>query len=170
MEEEIKWTHTIQALKDYAEAVRQTYKDNLYILNHIASGKLASTIDYAFEISNTHIDVSLRLEDYWKYIEYDTKPHFPPYKAMLDWVKVKFHGSLPNTYNGSLPTNSDTLEKRMAYFTQQKIGREGTKGSHALKDTIQEVYDDFSLRISQAVQQDLNEGIEAIMLTAFTSK
>lgn len=168
MEELIRWDHTYKALADYAASVRQIYKDDLYILNHIASGKLASTIDYVIDLDMTRIEVSLRLEDYWKYIEYDTKPHFPPYKAILDWVKVKFNGNLPNGYDGDLP-NVETLEKRFAYLVQQKIGREGTEGTHALEDAVNDAYSTFEKLIDDAIEADLNDGINAIVLNAFGS-
>lgn len=169
MEELIRWDHTYQALRDYAETVRQIYKDNLYILGHIASGKLASSIDYIVEMDMARIEVTLRLEDYWKYVEYDTKPHFPPYKAILDWVKVKFHGNLPNIYDGKLPS-TETLEKQFAYLTQQKIGREGTEGTHALQDAIDSANAQFESIIDKALQEDIDEGINTILLAAFGEK
>lgn len=166
MEELIKWEHTYQALRDYAETVIQTYKDNLYINDHIATGALVSTIDYVIELGPNNVEVTLRLEDYWKYIEYNTKPHFPPYNAILDWVKVKFKGNLPTTYSGKLPSQ-ETLEKQFAYLTQQKIGREGTTGTHTLQDTIDEINSQFEAIINQAIEQDVNEGITTILLKAF---
>lgn len=166
MEELIKWEHTYQVLKQYAERVVQNYKSSLEAKGHIATGKLMSNIDYFFELDNARIEVTLRLDDYWKYLEYDTKPHFPPYKAILDWVKVKFHGNLPNTYDGNLP-NVETLEKRFAYFTQKKIGEHGTVGSHMLQDAIDNANASLEGMLEAAMQQDINEGIDAILLTAF---
>jgi len=166
MEELIRWDHTYQALRDYANTVRQMYKDNLEMGEHIATGRLASTIDYVVELDMNRIEVTLRLEDYWKYLEYDTKPHFPPYQAILDWVKVKFKGNLPNTYDGKLPS-VETLEKRMAYFTQKKIGEHGTVGTHALQSAVDNANAQFESIIDQAIEQDVNEGINTILLTAF---
>ena len=168
MEELIKWEHTIAALKDYAEFFMRTYKDNLYIENHIATGDLMSKMDYVFDVGTGKIEVSLRLEDYWKYIEYDTKPHYPPYKAILDWVKVKFHGNLPNGYDGELPVKTETLEKRFAYFTQQKIGEHGTTGTHPMQEAGNEAYAQFNDALEQAISQDIDEAMDVILLTAFS--
>lgn len=165
LETMIRWDHTYQALRDYAETVAELYKDNLYILDHIASGKLVSSIDWYVEMDNGRIEVDLRLEDYWRWIEYDTKPHYPPYSAILDWVKVKFKGNLPGM-NGELPS-IETLERRMAYFTVKKIGEHGTTGTHGMDDAINQAYEDFSARIEEAISLDIDESVDAIMLAAF---
>jgi len=167
MEELIKWEHTIEALKEYAEFFMRTYKDKLSVEGHIATGDLASKMDYVFDVGPGRIEVTLRLEDYWRYLEYDTKPHYPPYKAILDWVKVKFHGNLPNGYDGELPAKTETLEKRFAYFTQKKIGERGTTGTHLLEKTGNEAYSKFNEVIEEAVSKDVEEAVDAILLTAF---
>ena len=166
MEETIKWDHTYQALMDYAEMVKQSYRDNLKAQGHVSTGKLMNTLNYSIELDEARIEVTLELEDYWKYVEYDTKPHFPPYKAILDWVKVKFKGNLPNTYDGKLPS-VETLEKRFAYFTQKKIGEHGTTGTHSLQSAVDGANAHFESMLDAAIGQDVNESLNAILLTAF---
>lgn len=167
MEELIKWEHTIKALQDYAELFMNTYKERLYVEDHVATGDLMNKMDYVFDVGNGKLEVSLRLEDYWKYVEYDTKPHYPPFNAILDWVKVKFHGNLPNGYDGDLPVKTETLEKRFAYFVQKKIGERGTSGSHLMQKAGNDAYAAFNAELEEAIAKDIDEAMDVILVNAF---
>lgn len=157
----ITWDNTRAVLEEYAMTVRNLYQDKLIINDHIATGNLINNLNYTVNVNGSRIEVSLELEDYWKYVEYDTKPHFPPVDALVNWIKAK--PVLPHkTFDGKLP---DT--KQLAYLIGRKISEEGTTGTHSLEDTIDEVNTIYELKIEEAIMKDLTSDINAILIMGF---
>lgn len=157
----ITWDNTRAALEEYAMTVRNLYQDKLIINDHIATGNLINSLNYTVNVNGSRIEVSLELEDYWKYVEYDTKPHFPPVDALVNWIKAK--PVLPHkTFDGRLP---DT--KQLAYLIGRKISEEGTTGTHSLEQTIDEVNTIYELKIEEAIMKDLTSDINAILIMGF---
>lgn len=154
----IDFSNTLRVLDEYRNAIINLYKSNLINDDHVATGNLINDITYIVDKGNRTVEVSLRLKDYWKYVENDTKPHWPPIDKILEWIKVK--PVLPSkTYNGKLPT-----EKQLAYLIARKISEKGTKGTHDLNETLQEVNMMFEKRIGDAISEDLNLAMTAIMM------
>ena len=112
-----------------AEELAQSYREQLSADGKNASGTLSNTSSYLVNYNGTLLKISLLLEDYWKYVENDTKPHFPPIDKIRQWIKVK--PILPTARKGKLPT-----EKQLAYLIARKISKVGTKGSHSLQSTL----------------------------------
>lgn len=112
-----------------AEELVQSYREQLSADGKNASGTLSNTSSYLVNYNGTLLKISLLLEDYWKYVENDTKPHFPPIDKIRQWIKVK--PILPTARKGKLPT-----EKQLAYLIARKISKVGTKGSHSLQSTL----------------------------------
>lgn len=112
-----------------AEELVQSYREQLSADGKNASGRLSNTASYLVNYNGTLLKISLLLEDYWKYVENDTKPHFPPIDKIRQWIKVK--PILPTARKGKLPT-----EKQLAYLIARKISKVGTKGSHSLQSTL----------------------------------
>lgn len=166
----IHFDNLIRVLDEYRMMVIDIYRNKLKADEHVATGNLMNNITYILNRGNREIEVDLRLADYWKYVENDTKPHYPPISAILDWVKVKFHGTPPNakTYDGPLPS-VETLEKQFAYAVQHKIGREGTEGTHDLQETMREVNQMFEQKIAEAIADDLDDTMISI-ITQFQMK
>lgn len=158
MDELITFNHTYEALRQYAEALRDIYKGKLLDNDHLASRELFNTIEYHVNINNKSIDVKFNLQDYWKYVEDDTRPHFPPLKAILEWVRVK--PVLPSTtYNGKLPT-----EQQLAFLIARKISEDGTKGTHDLEKARNDANAEFNQIISDAISLDINECLDRLLV------
>lgn len=159
----ISFDNLLRVLNEYRQMVVSLYRDKLIDDDHVASHALIDNINYIIKKGDKEVEVDLRLRDYWKYVENDTKPHFPPINAILEWVKVK--PVLPSkTYDGKLPT-----QKQLAFLIARKIDEKGTKGSHDLQQTVQEVNAMFEQRIGEAITQDLNEAMISI-ITEFQMK
>lgn len=137
-----------KALEDYMEAVSRIYKGKLTADGHKATGKLISSVKASVIIGSTQYTGELRLEDYWKYIEYGTKPHWPPKNAILKWIQAK--PILPRAINGITPSND-----QLAYLIGRKISQTGTKAGNELGNTIDEVNATYRPIIEQAVEKDL---------------
>ena len=166
----IHFDNLIRVLDEYRQAVINLYRNKLNEDDHVATHNLMDHITYVINQGRGDIEVDLRLADYWKYVENGTKPHYPPIKPILDWVKVKFKGAPPNakTYDGPLPS-VETLESQFAHAVQHSIGVKGTEGTHDLQETLQEVNRMYEQRIGEAITQDLDDMMVAI-LTEFNVK
>lgn len=143
-----EFTNLKKALEDYMNAVQRIYKGKLTADGHKATGKLIGSVKASVQIGSTQYIGELRLEDYWKYIEYGTKPHWPPKNAILKWIQAK--PILPRAINGITPSND-----QLAYLIGRKISRTGTKAGNELGNTIDEVNATYRPIIEQAVEQDL---------------
>lgn len=120
------------------------YKQQLQ--NNKTTGSLANTASYMTKFDGRYLTISLNLQDYWKYVEDGTKPHFPPIEDILQWIKVK--PVLPRKRNGKLPT-----QKQLAYLISRKISKVGTKAYKPLNKAMSR----FKLqqKVLKALSQEL---------------
>ena len=121
-----------------------------------ASGNLMSTVRAEVEVNGTRYAAVLYLQDYWKYVEEGTEPHWPPRQAILDWIKIK--PVIPRPDNrGRIPT-----PEQLAFLISRKISREGTEGSHDLQTAEDAVVPMWEERLLDALQRDTLEYIRKI--------
>ena len=121
-----------EALNSLMEDFKYEYMKKLVDTNHYASGNLALNQKHYFVFDNRYYRIYLQLEDYWKYLEYGTKPHFPPVDKIAEWIRIKPVLPRPNT-KGKLPT-----QKQLAFLIARSISVKGTKPTHTLQQTINE--------------------------------
>ena len=148
---ELTFRNLQRVLMQYAETVVQQYRENLTASDRIASGELINNITYSVQENGQWYEVVLTLQDYWKYVEYDTRPHFPPISKILEWVRVKPVLPRPDA-NGKLPT-----EKQLAYLIARKISIVGTEGSHDLRDAVNLTTEQWREKIRVALMKDLRD-------------
>lgn len=158
MDELLNLDNVRQVLEDYAAEVRTLYKDRLMRNDRVASGALLNSVQCRVEVDGRAFEVKMTLEDYWKYVEYDTRPHWPPVSAIQRWIEIKPVIPRPDA-NGRIPT-----PKQLAYLISRKISRVGTTGSHDLRDTTQEVNARYRERLQEALAQDVS-GLVRRMVT-----
>lgn len=122
-----------------------------------ASGTLSKSIKGIVKMNDKYLTVSISLEDYWKYIEYGTNPHFPPVDKIREWVRVK--PVLPRPLaSGKLPT-----ENQLAFLIGRKISKFGTKPKPFLNNTKEEfdlvgkVYNATLELITKQIEQEITE-------------
>lgn len=122
-----------------------------------ASGTLSKSIKGIVKMNDKYLTVSISLEDYWKYIEYGTNPHFPPVDKIREWIRVK--PVLPRPLpSGKLPT-----ENQLAFLIGRKISKFGTKPKPFLNNTKEEfdlvgkVYNATLELITKQLEQEINE-------------
>ena len=124
------------ALDSLMDEFQNAYASKLKATNHYASGNLAMNQNHYFIFDGRYYKIYLQLEDYWKYLEYGTKPHFPPVEKIAEWIRIKPVLPRPNA-KGKLPT-----QKQLAFMIARSISIKGTKPTHTLQQTI----DEFQLR------------------------
>lgn len=142
--------HLRAVLAEYATDVLEAYK-----AAHIASGRPAShkLLDTARAIVDTGdgwVQVSLNLQDYWKYIEFGTAPHWPPLDAIEKWILVKPVDPYPDE-RGRKPTPRELARK-----IRWKISQEGTEGSEDLLKAVEEINARYEQRIEDAIAADMD--------------
>ena len=138
--EDFTSNRTIQNIVDefmyaYASAIIDT--------NHSATGNLALNQEKIIQYDGRFFSIYLSLEDYWKYLEYGTKPHFPPLEKIKEWIRIKPVVPLPQA-NGKLPT-----ENQLAFLIGRKISRVGTPATHLLEDTQN------TFRLADKIQEEM---------------
>lgn len=157
MDNIINWTNLQEVLTEYAERLRNQYQDNLIMDDKLASGKLLNSVEYLIEKGGNEISVSIRLEDYWKWVENGRGPgKFPPMDKILDWIKVK--PVVPDERSGRLPT-----EKQLAFLIGRKISEEGVEGTNDLQKAVDEITEQYEELIGLAIDADLNDSMDVIM-------
>lgn len=127
-------------------------KNRLKANGSIASGDLVNSIKGVVKQNGKYLVISIQFQDYWKFIENGTKPHFPPVDAIKKWIKVKHILPRPLA-SGKLPTTD-----QLAYLIGRKISKVGTKAKPFLKPTIT----DFDLinKVYNEVTNLLNKQLE----------
>lgn len=157
MAELLRLDNVERVLREYAVEFRNMYQDNLIRSDRIASGELLNGVESSVEVHGTVYEVKLTLADYWKYVEDDTRPHWPPRSAILQWIQVKPVLPRPGA-SGRIPT-----PESLAYLISRRIARDGTRGSHDLQRTKDTMNGDIRERLQAALAADVSESFAAII-------
>lgn len=154
----IEFKNVQAVLEELGKAIKLRYQENLIESDRKASYNLIESIQYHTVINGTEFAIDLEMADYWKYVEDDTRPHWPPVDKILEWVRIK--PVLPNPDSrGKLPT-----EKQLAFLISRKISEVGTTGSHDLERTLQEIEYDWEERIMEALDQDIMDSFDSLFM------
>lgn len=147
---------TERVLWELAAAVKNDYKKKLTGSKHIATKSLVNSVTQEVIVGDATYEVVLHLEDYWKYVENDTRGRQtglpgrkdPPFDAIYKWVKIKRILPRPNQ-KGKIPTL-----RTLAWMIAHKIGEYGTKGTHDLERTKDDIIPAYMDRLRAAVGRD----------------
>lgn len=158
----MEWKHLKEVLERYGEYLSQRMKQRLLTDDSNATGNLTDSITYLVNHKGSVFEVSISLLDYWKYVNYDTKPHFPPVDAIEKWVvakKIVPHvGTLPNG-KSYVPT-----VRQLAFLIARSISENGTKGTDFFNLSVEEMNERFMLEIEMAINEDIDEEIDILLL------
>lgn len=127
-------------IDDLVKEILSVYKQK------VGSSNLADTATYTVEWNGDIFEVYFNLQDYWKYVEEGTRPHFPPVDAIERWITAK--RIVPRAYNGQVPTT-----RQLAYVISRSISRKGTEGKHYLSDTLEECTNLINLIVEELSNQ-----------------
>ena len=153
----LEYPHLAEVLREFSDYFRNDYEQRLIGHDRYATGELLESIRTEVRAGGTTYEVVVHLRDYWKYIEDDTRPHFPPPDALLRWVQVKPTLPRPFILNGK-----EVSPKSLAYLVGRKISRVGTKGTHDLADAKKTTMDAFKARVISALGHDLRDWIRKV--------
>ena len=155
-----------KVLQDLANDIRDNYKEHLqyndrYTERGVPSGyskRLIDSVTTQVVVGDNAYEVTMTLNDYWKYVEDDTRPHFPPVSKILEWVNIKPVIPRPDA-NGRIPS-----PKSLAFLIGRAISERGTKGSHDLEKVKDGVIPMYRERIAAALGRDMENYIRKIMV------
>ena len=153
----INLSNVLAVLEQYAQDVRNSYQDRLIQDDKVASGDLLNSVEYQVVQNGMVYEVQLRLQDYWKYVEYGTKPHFPPVDKILEWIKVKPVLPRPND-KGDLPT-----PQQLAYAIATNISKHGTEGTEDLEETLLDINQRYKEKLVIALHQDMDNIMKVVV-------
>ena len=150
-------TLDLTSVKEIVDNFISSCKQTLESKGINSSGNLSKSIKGIVKMNDKYLTISISLEDYWKYIEYGTNPHFPPVDKIREWIRVK--PVLPRPLaSGKLPT-----ENQLAFLIGRKISKFGTKPKPFLNNTKEEfdlvgkVYNATLELITKQIEQEINE-------------
>lgn len=150
MDQLIDFSNLEAVLRDYADYFHNRYEQELIAHDRHASGALIESIRTRVQVGSDAYTVTVTLRDYWKYIENDTRPHWPPREAILRWVEIKPTIPRPYTLDGR-----EISAKSLAYLVGRKIAEKGTTGTHDMATAKEQTMDAFRQRLRQAVGHDV---------------
>jgi len=175
-ENSLTFDNLLAVLREYGEEAARLYKSKIQegrppYGSKSASGELLRSVQWQVNQNGQTFEVSLSLAEYWKYVEggakgKETSPfgavypaHFPPPKAILDWIDIKPVIPTPDK-RGRIPS-----KKSLAFLIGRAINRHGIEPFPALTNTVQELNIKYSARIAEAVTKD----VAAFMPIIFSS-
>ena len=155
----IRWTHLRQVLDEYGEYFIQAARNDLGANKAYASGLLGDTMESIVKIYDDHFEVDIELQDYWYYVDNGRRPgKFPPPNKIREWIQVK--PVIPyEAKNGRVPTVD-----QLTFLIGRKIANEGTDPKPFFQKNIAPTYEHFKEAIALAIDEDLAEYIEDLVL------
>lgn len=151
-----------RVLEEYGKHAETLYKYNIALAGKNASRTLANNTKYFVKSEGVTFSVGLRLEEYWKFVEYGRKPgKFPPPSAILKWIEVKPVIPRPDD-KGRIPK-----PQTLAFLIGRKIATEGIKPTPVLQTTVEELNNTFLERIREALKQDIGDALAIITTKQF---
>ena len=153
----MEWKNLKEALEAYGQVLEDTYREELANNNAFASGRLFDSVKHIVEVNDTTIELSLELEDYWKWVEEGRGPgKFPPLDKIEQWITIKPVAPYPDA-KGRVPST-----QQLAFLIGRKIATEGIEGKHLL-DRALETTQDWMELIDDAIDKDISVEIDAFL-------
>lgn len=153
-----RFDNLARVMAEYATELEYAYKTKLETEDKIASGRLVSSVSSYVDMGDGTYEVVLQMEDYWKYVENGRGPgKYPPIDKILEWIEVR--QIMPTPYNGKLPT-----EKQLAFLIARKIGEEGIEPTNLLTETIDQINEEYAVKIEEAINDDLSVAGDNVLM------
>lgn len=148
--------------------------------NSNASYNLYDSIETIVQIFDDRYIVDVQLADYWKYVNDGTPPHYPKVDVIRKWIEIKpvlpeartitvrwkvnnrKKGAPKTIIHEKQVTMTPTVDQ-LAYMIKNKIGREGTQGTHFFDKAQEATINQFQDKISKAIEMDIDEWLVKVL-------
>lgn len=129
------------------------YRKAIVDSGHSASGKLEN-FTTSVSVDGKWFNIYFNVQDYWKYLENGTRPHWPPISAIERWIQVK--PIIPRAINNRVPTT-----RQLAFLIARKISKVGTPKTELLHDSLySNAADQIINTICDLIVQQIEEEIK----------
>ena len=155
----IDFPRTMATLEQLAQDVKAGYIDQLEKNGHptmYGQNRLSDTISTVVTVDGHSFTASLRMNEYWKYLEKGTAPHWPPRDAILKWVEIKPVIPRPDG-NGRIPS-----PQQLSFLISRKISEVGTKGTHGFQTARDAIVPTYYERIEASLAGDIGDYLKAM--------
>ena len=138
----------LSKLYDYGRQIIEKYKEELKIVNAVASEDLLKSIEWTIKrVDDNTLTLEMSLFDYWYYIEYGRNPSVGnsewenPIQDLTRWIRYKINqGSLIPKPDYQIPTTQKEIV-RFANAIYSKVTKYGfyeynVEGKHPLENTL----------------------------------
>ena len=156
----------LAVLNDYRAEVEALYKQHLVDNGHpTMQNTLVNSISTDIVVGDSGFTVTMTLAEYWKYVEWDTQPHWPPQEAILKWISIK--PIIPRPDNrGRIPK-----PEQLAFLIRRAIAGQspnqanlknpqgGTIGTHDLAGAVTACNQKYEPLFGEALAKDLSADI-----------
>lgn len=145
----------VEILNKIISQFQNYYKQMIISSGHNASGNLANTQSFDVSYDNNVWTITLKMADYWKWLEYGRRPgKMPPAEALMQWIKVK--KVLPR----SRKTGRFLPHKQAAFAMAKSIAKRGLPATHLLSKSMTSF--DFKHKVLGGIFQIYKAQLDAI--------
>lgn len=146
----ILWNNLTTILSEFGEKLKEAYQSELETKNINATKNLSDSVRWQLEINGEVYEVELMLADYYKYVEEGRRAgKYPPKLPIQRWIVAKRILPRPMA-NGKLPTL-----QQLTFLIQRSIAENGTDGQHPLQNSVEQVWNEYEDKISDAITKDI---------------
>lgn len=175
----IAWVNLQKVLEEFGDYFLQQARQNLeyggnspYTKTN-ASYSLSDSMTIIVSILDEAFTVSVSLNDYWKYVNGGTAPHWPNVDAIRKWIEIKpivpqvrpvtYHwytngrkrGAPKTIYNERTVMRVPTVDQ-LAFLIGRKIAKDGTQGTQFFDKAKEAALREFEEKIAEAIQRDID--------------
>lgn len=124
----------LHILQQYGNLIIDSYRRKLNEGGSNATGLLGNSLSTTVNAEDGIYEVTLQIQDYWKYLEYGRLPgSFPNIDAIRKWIQVKPVLPTPDR-NGKIPTI-----EQLTFLISRKIAEKGIEPRYYLNNTLDEI-------------------------------
>lgn len=153
-----EFKHTIQAIDEFGRLIVDNYKAELEACGY-QDGALYRTISYSIKSGSNMWSISIKLEEYWKYIENGRRSgaKFPPIDAIEKWIVRK--QIIPHSMTLKSGKTVIPSVKQLSFLIARKISRDGIRPRPFFKQSFEEAKREFLHIIEEAVLADIKDSL-----------
>lgn len=153
-----EFKHTIQAIDEFGRLIVDNYKAELEACGY-QDGALYRTISYSIKSGSNMWNISIKLEEYWRYIENGRRAgvKFPPLDAIEKWIVRK--QIIPHSVTLKSGRTVIPSVKQLSFLIARKISRDGIRPRPFFKQSFEEAKREYLHIIEEAVLADIKESL-----------
>lgn len=160
---DIKWVRLTQVLYDFANYFIFLARENLKKNNSNATYTLDDTMEPVVEVEAYNFKVSVKIQDYWEYVEKGRKAGLkrPPIKAIMKWVLVK--PVKPVVGKGKRKSNKPPTVTQLSFAIANSIKKNGIPARPFFRPAKKEAIAYYKEKIEEAIDEDVQNWLTELV-------